>query len=147
MAYYEEFQALRRQLKIEEEMRFVFESGPDPNQPFYIDAHVVGDLFRLSDVMFMPSHREGFGMPVLEAGLAGVPVICTNIPVAEEIGQQDVTIFDKEQDPAQLAEQILQWAEQDQVHHLRRQVRQEYTWSAIFERNIKTLIEDTRVKS
>jgi len=64
MAYFRSLQALRRQLGIVEEMRFVFESGPDPDQPFTIDAQVVGDLFRVSDLMFMPSRREGFGMPV-----------------------------------------------------------------------------------
>lgn len=141
MAYFEELQALRRQLGVESEMRFVFESGPDPMQPFYIDAQIVGELFRLSDVMFMPSHREGFGMPVLEAGLAGVPVWCTNVPVAEEIGEQDVTVFNIEKDPAQLAEQILEWTEQDRVYRLRRRVRQAYTWPAIFDRNIKPVID------
>ena len=141
MTYFKGLQALRRQLGIEEEMRFVFESGPDPAQPFFIEAQVVGELFRLSDVMFMPSHREGFGMPVLEAGLAGVPVLCTNVPVAEEIGGNHVIIFDIEQDPVQLAEQILDWAEQDAVYRLRRRVRQQYTWQAIFHRNIKPLID------
>jgi glycosyltransferase involved in cell wall biosynthesis len=145
MAYFEELQALRRQLGIEEEMRFVFESGPDSGQPFFVEAQVVGDLFRLSDVMFMPSHREGFGMPVLEAGLAGLPVLCTNVPVAEEIGEQDVTVFNLEKDPAQLAEQILEWAEQDSVFRLRRRVRQAYTWSAIFDRDIRPLIDDQGV--
>jgi glycosyltransferase involved in cell wall biosynthesis len=146
MAYFEELQALRRQLGVEEDMRFVFESGPTPGQPFYIEPQVVGDLFRLSDVMFMPSYREGFGMPVLEAGLAGVPVVCTNVPVAEEIGGQDVTVFNIEKDPAHLAEQILQWAEHDRVYRLRRRVRQAYTWPAIWDRNIKPLIENKGVK-
>jgi glycosyltransferase involved in cell wall biosynthesis len=95
--------------------------------------------------MFMPSHREGFGMPVLEAGLAGLPVLCTNVPVAEEIGEQDVTVFNLEKDPAQLAEQILEWAEQDSVFRLRRRVRQAYTWSAIFDRDIRPLIDDQGV--
>jgi glycosyltransferase involved in cell wall biosynthesis len=146
MAYFEELQALRRQLKVEENMHFVFESGPDADKTYYIEAQTVGDLFRLSDVMFMPSHREGFGMPVLEAGLAGVPVLCTNVPVAEEIGDLDVTIFNLEKDPAQLAEQILEWAEQNPVYRLRRRVRQKYTWSAIFHRNIKPLINSQGVR-
>jgi glycosyltransferase involved in cell wall biosynthesis len=140
MAYLDGLRALRRQLDVEDEMRFVFESGPNPDEPFAIDAQMVGDLFRVCDVMFMPSHREGFGMPVLEAGLVGVPVVCTYIPAAEEIGGKDVTIFDAARDPAQVAEQILAWAEQSRVHRLRRRVRQNYTWSAIFNRDIKPLL-------
>jgi glycosyltransferase involved in cell wall biosynthesis len=141
ITYFQGLQALRKQLGVEEEMRFVFESGPDPDQPFAIDARVVGDLFRLGDVMFMPSHREGFGMPVLEAGLAGLPVVCTNVPAAEEIGGQNVTIFNSTADPARLAGQILAWAEQSPVHRLRRRVRQLYTWRAIFRRDIKPLLD------
>jgi glycosyltransferase involved in cell wall biosynthesis len=141
MAYFRGLQALRQQLDVEEEMRFVFESGPDPDQPFIIDEQVVGDLFRVSDVVFMPSHREGFGMPVLEAGLVGVPVVCTDVPAAEEIGGNDVIVFDADQDPAQLAKRILTWAENDTVHRLRRRVRQYYTWNAIFHRDIKPLLD------
>jgi glycosyltransferase involved in cell wall biosynthesis len=141
MAYFQALQALRKQLDVEEEMRFVFESGPDPDQPYLIDEQVVGDLFRVSDVMFMPSHREGFGMPVLEAGLVGVPVVCTYVPAAEEIGDADVILFDAAEDPTHLARRILAWAEQSPVHRLRRRVRQNYTWRAIFHRDIKPLLE------
>lgn len=141
MAYFQSLQDLRRQLDLEEEMRFVFESGPYPDQPFIIDERVVGDLFRMSDMMFMPSHREGFGMPVLEAGLLGVPVVCTDVPAAREIGGENVTIFDATEDPARLAGQILAWAEQSPVHRLRRRVRQNYTWSAIFHRDIQPLLD------
>lgn len=140
-AYFQVLQALRRQLDIEQEVRFVFESGPDPDQPFVIDERVVGGLFRVSDVMFMPSHREGFGLPVLEAGLVGVPVVCTYVPAAEEIGGEDVTVFDAAEDPAHLARRILAWAEQSPVHRLRCRVRQNYTWRAIFQRDIRPLLE------
>jgi len=142
MAYFRSLQELRRQLDVEEEMRFVFESGPDPERPHTIDSRVVGDLFRLSDVVFMPSHREGFGMPVLEAGLTGVPVACTDVPAAEEIGGADVMIFGADDDPASLAERLLAWTDQSPVHRLRRRVRQNYTWRAIFRRDIKPLLEE-----
>jgi glycosyltransferase involved in cell wall biosynthesis len=141
MAYFQGLQALRKQLGLEREMRFVFESGPEPTQPFIIDERVVGDLFRVSDVMFMPSHREGFGLPVLEAGLAGVPVVCThNVPAAEEIGGGEVILFDANQDPALVAGQILAWVEGSPAHRLRRRVRQYYTWHTIFHRDIKPLL-------
>ena len=140
MAYFHSLQDLRQQLGVEEEMRFVFESGPVPDEPYRIGPEVVGDLFRVSDLMFMPSHREGFAMPVLEAGLAGVPVVCTEVPAAVEIGGQDVILFDKTEDPAALAGRILAWAEASPVHRLRRRVRQNYTWQAIFRRDIKPLL-------
>jgi glycosyltransferase involved in cell wall biosynthesis len=144
MCYFQELQALRAQLGVEDEMRFVFELGPEPDQPLTISEQVVGDLFRGSDVMFMPSHLEGFGMPVLEAGLLGVPVVCSNVPAAQEIGAQDVTVFDASQEPAQTAGQILAWAEKSPQYRLRRRVRQRYTWDVIFQRNIRPLLNNHR---
>ncbi|MBN1311855.1 MAG: glycosyltransferase family 4 protein [Anaerolineae bacterium] len=141
MAYFQELKALRKELDVEEEARFVYESGPSPDEPFTIGPDVVGDLFRACDVMFMPSHREGFGMPVLEAGLAGLPVVCTNVPVAEEIGGDDVIFLAANEGPTDTAARLLVWAEHSTVHHLRRRVRQEYTWQALFHQKIEPLLK------
>ena len=140
MAYFQSLQALRSELDVVDEMRFVFESGSDPAEPNFVGADVVGDLFRVSDLMFMPSHREGFAMPVLEAGLVGIPVVCTEVPAAVEIGGQDVILFDLEEEPDALAVRILAWTEESAVHRLRRRVRQGYTWQAIFRRDIEPLL-------
>ncbi len=141
MEYYQSLQDLRRELGAEEEIRFVFESGPYPNEPYSVSIEVVGDLFRVSDMMFMPSHREGFGMPVLEAGLVGMPVISTLVPAAEEIADVNVTIFNVEDRPEDLADLILKWAQENPVHRHRREVRKKYTWQAIFKRDIEPLLK------
>lgn len=79
-------------------------------------------------------------MPVLEAGLVGVPVVCTSVPAGEEIGGADVILFDADENPAHVAGRILAWAEESAVHRLRRRVRQDYTWQAIFHRDIRPLL-------
>jgi glycosyltransferase involved in cell wall biosynthesis len=140
VAYFRKLQALRRELGVEDEMRFVFESGPEPEEPFTIDMPAVADLLRLGDVLFMPSHREGFGMPVLEAGLVGIPVVCTEVPAAREIGGNDVTLISPDGDPEAIADRILSLVGETPVHRLRRRVRQGYTWQAIFKRDIETLL-------
>ena len=140
MAYYRTLQARRAELGVENEMRFVFEAGPIADEPYLIDADVVGDLFRVSDVMFMPSHREGFGMPVLEAGLAGIPVVSTAVPAASEICADTVTLFSLNESPQHVAERIVERAAADPLGILRRRVRQRYTWQAIFKRDILPLL-------
>jgi glycosyltransferase involved in cell wall biosynthesis len=140
MAYFHELQALRGRLGVEQEMRFVFEEGPDPGQPLTIGMDVVGDLFRVSDMLFMPSHREGFGMPVLEAALVGMPIVSTEIPAAVELGSDNVILFEDGENPAYLAGRIIGWLERSPVYRLRRQVRQNYTWDAIFHRDIEPLL-------
>jgi len=61
------------------------------------DAHVarigvVGDddmplLYRAADVLAFPSTREGFGLVVLEAAAAGLPVVVSDLPVFAEFMQ------------------------------------------------------------
>ncbi len=141
MNYFRSLLDMRVKLGLENEMRFVYESGPDPAHPYQIDNRVVGDLFRVSDVMFMPSHREGFGMPVLEAGLVGLPVVSTDVPASQEIARDNVLIFDAGQPAGETAESIRAMVEANPVSRLRSLVRANYTWEAIFNRKIKPLLE------
>jgi glycosyltransferase involved in cell wall biosynthesis len=140
MEYFHSLKTLRRELGVEDAMRFVYESGPQADQPYRIDEDVVGDLYRLSDAVFMPSHREGFGMPVLEAGLAGLPVICTRFPAAQEIGSQLIVPFSSDQPPEATARLIIDTVDSNPLSHMRRLVRQNYTWRAIFRREIEPLL-------
>jgi glycosyltransferase involved in cell wall biosynthesis len=142
MDYFRSLLDLRSRLELEDEARFVFTSGPDPGRPFFIDAQLVGELYRVSDLLFMPSHREGFGMPVVEAGLVGLPMVCTEVPAAQEIAGGEVMLFDPSEDQGHLTTRILEWAEHSPVHRLRRRVRQRYTWQAIFQRDIEPLLRD-----
>jgi glycosyltransferase involved in cell wall biosynthesis len=49
----------------------------------------VVDLYSLSDVLVFPSESEGFGIPMLEAGLHRMPIVCSDIPVLRETGGDD----------------------------------------------------------
>jgi glycosyltransferase involved in cell wall biosynthesis len=46
----------------------------------------VVDLYALADVLVFPSESEGFGIPMLEAGLHRMPIVCSDIPVLRETG-------------------------------------------------------------
>ena len=144
MDYLHTLQTLRRERYLEQEVHFVFECGPDPEVPYFIEYPVVSELLRSCDVVFMPSHREGFGMPVLEAGLLGRLAVCTAVPAAVEIGGQDVMLFAATDDPAQVADRILTWSESNSVQRLRRRVRQTYAWPAIFRRQIAPLLKEAQ---
>jgi len=141
MNYYQSLRDLRDELGLDDEMRFIFEAGSDPDQPYYIDEQVVGDLYRISDVMFMPSHREGFGMPVLEAGLVGIPVMSREVPAAQELAEKEASIFSADADAEQVAARLARIVERSPTAQLRRRVRRQYTWQAIFEDAIQPLIQ------
>jgi glycosyltransferase involved in cell wall biosynthesis len=62
-------------------------TGWIPRQELY-------ELFRGARGFIYPSTFEGFGMPVLEAMAAGVPVACSDIPPLREIAGSTVHYFD-----------------------------------------------------
>lgn len=142
LAYFQSLQQRRDDLGLGEAMHFIFESGPDPQQQYQIPLDVVAELYRVADVMFMPSHQEGFGMPVLEAGLLGTAVAASSsVPAAAEIGREDVLQFGANQSARSLAERLAAWVGNDRRLNLARHTRQNYTWQAIFERQIKPLLK------
>jgi glycosyltransferase involved in cell wall biosynthesis len=144
MSYYRELRELRSQLNVEREMRFVYESGPKSDQGYIITSSQVGELLRVSDLIFIPSHREGFGMPVLEAGLLGIPIMATNVPAAVEIGGEDIVLVESSNDPIETADQIIEWFDGNPMYRLRCRVRQQYTWEAIYHRKIRPLLQHVK---
>ncbi len=140
IAYFQSLLDLRQQLGVEQEARFVYEVGTSKYNGYTIGLPLVRELYRVCDALFMPSHREGFGMPILEAGLIGMPIFTTEIPAAEEIGGQEVFQFSP-QDPAeQVADLIIRWIGESSTQKLRQRIRQKYTWQTIFQHDILPLL-------
>jgi glycosyltransferase involved in cell wall biosynthesis len=140
MQYFHSLQTKRDELGLTEEMRFIFESGPNPLQQYEIDFDRVCELLRASDLMLMPSHREGFGMPILEAGLLGLMIFTTEVPAASEIAEEYVHLFEPGIDPDLLAERILDVVGANAPLLLRRSIRKKYRWESIFQSKIAPLL-------
>ncbi len=56
------------------------------------------ELYRRARAFVYPSTFEGFGMPVLEAMAAGVPVACSDIPPLREVAGSDAVYFAPDDD-------------------------------------------------
>lgn len=143
LQYYQSLLELRSRMVLDREVRFVYESGPQPDTPYLIGYDLLAELYRACDLLFMPSHREGFGMPVLEAGLVGLPVVSAEIPAAAEIGGQEVITFPADEAPGQVARRILAWAEGSRQYRLRKRIRRTFTWKAITEHDILPLLKQS----
>jgi glycosyltransferase involved in cell wall biosynthesis len=101
----------------------------------------IADFYRLADVLFLPSREEGFGIPILEAGLAGIPVFCSDIPPLRELGSRDATYFSPDGDPKKIADQLGTWLAASPVFALGKRIRSDYAWSRIYQRQIAPLLE------
>ncbi len=138
--YYQGLLDQRRRLGLTEEAIFVHEGMRKHPAPLILETDTVAELYRISDLILMPSIREGFGMPVLEAALVDRPVFATPIPVLEELPDfKHVIQFNESAES--VATRIRQWTESDEAHRLRRHVRSNLTWSKIFARKILPLVE------
>lgn len=68
------------------------------------------DIYRLlaaSDVFVFPSLFEGLGGSLIEAQAAGLPIICSNLPVFNEVVTEKNALFHKVNDPKSLSEKFL----------------------------------------
>lgn len=135
-SYLQNLKGLQTELDLEQAVHFLaeFAGGPLPEL-------VVGDLYRLADALILPSREEGFGIPVLEAGLAGLPAFCADIPPLRELGEGGVDFFPLEAQPARVAALIMDRLESSPVFHLRRRVRRDFTWERIYQERIEPLLE------
>ena len=51
-----------------------------------LDRSTLASVYRRSALLLMPSEREGFGLPVLEAMACGTPVVVSDVPALREVG-------------------------------------------------------------
>ena len=138
-AYLEQLQCLRRDLGVEEHVHFLYELG-SLETPFVPDDTVIAELYLVADALLFPSRQEGFGIPVLEAGLTRLPVFCSDIPPFRESGDDWVHTFGLDEDPYAIARRIGEVLDTDPAFRLRQRVRRRFTWQRIFEERIEPLV-------
>jgi glycosyltransferase involved in cell wall biosynthesis len=51
-----------------------------------LDDRMLAAVYRRSALVMLPSDREGFGLPLIEAMACGTPVLASDIPVLREVG-------------------------------------------------------------
>jgi len=77
----------------------------------------------------------------LEAGLVGIPVMSREVPAAQELAEKEASIFSADADAKQVAALLARMVERSPTAQLRRRVRRQYTWQAIFEDAIQPLLQ------
>ncbi|MET3652787.1 glycosyltransferase [Dyella japonica] len=73
-----------------------------------IDDNELRALYRSSRALLVASEGEGFGLPIIEAALNGIPVIARDLPVFREVAGNAAHYF-KGSDPRHLKEAVLAW--------------------------------------
>jgi glycosyltransferase involved in cell wall biosynthesis len=73
--------------------------------PGWLEAADLEGLYAMATCFVLPSLREGFGLPVLEAMRRGVPVACSSASAVPEVAGDAALLFDPES-PAAIAEAV-----------------------------------------
>ena len=135
-AYFQQLTGLRSRLELEDAVVFLAERSSE-----YLPDAMIADFYRLADALFLPSREEGFGIPLLEAGLAGLPVFCADIPPLRELGGDFATYFSPDANPYFIAALIRDRLTHDRSFGLRQMVKKEYSWPHLYATCIRPLLE------
>ncbi len=133
--YFEKLVALREELNLVKHVAFLAELSSE-----YIPDEVISDFYHLADALFLPSREEGFGIPILEAGLANLPIFCSDIPPLRNLGSSYVNYFSPDDDPEKIANTIVNRLSSNPVFWLRTNVREQFTWERIYTQRIAPLL-------
>ena len=142
LTYYHELKNLAVGLGIEDDVLIMAEYIFNNGEEFSADRIAMRDLYLISDILFLPSLQEGFGIPLLESGMIKLPIVCSNIPPFSEIGGEDVCFFDPAETPESIARKILEFVEKSQPHRMFRKVIRKYAWDNIYQEKLLPLLEN-----
>ena len=135
--YGNELKSLIEELGVEREFLFVSEK-------FKVsDADLIG-LYTVSDLLFLPSKQEGFGLPLLEAGLFRLPVFCARLEPMQSVLKHNVHLFDLDDEPAAIASLIVQGLNNNTGYQARKEVITRYSWERLFDKKIGPTFLDAR---
>ena len=129
VAYVAELRRLRSSLDLEDHVIFICDLAK-PNGEHPIDDRAVAELYRMADLILLPSESEGFGLPALEAGLSQTPLVCADIAVLRETTEGHAWLFPASGDAVAVASTARR-ALASRAARLRRHVLRSYGWPAV----------------
>ena len=104
-------------------------------------------LFQGAEALVFPSTFEGFGMPVLEAMAAGVPVACSDIPPLREVAGNAALFFDP-YSPERIAEGVRRVLDDSDLRASMiargKERAARSTWRRAAERTLAVLLQEAR---
>jgi len=139
--YHHKLRKLSEQLHIERDILFVAEYFSEGTKDLSGERILIRDLYLLADLLFLPSLQEGFGIPLLEAGMLKLPIFCSDIPPFKEIAEENVQYFSLNDSPAQIADKILTFITKLNSHRMFRHIIENYLWDNIYHKMLLPFLE------
>lgn len=139
-AYLEQLLALRHDLGLRDAVHFVYETHGQADLPLLLTDEEVASLYQITDALLFPSRQEGFGIPILEAALARLPIFAVDLPPFHESAGSGAVLFPQNAPPADVARTIITTLQADRAFQLRRRVLSHFTWQRLVETRVVPLL-------
>jgi glycosyltransferase involved in cell wall biosynthesis len=133
--YLDALVALRQDLGLTGAAVFLAEELVDPAA-----EALVHDLYRLADLLLLPSRDEGFGIPILEAAAHRLPIVCSDLQVLRDLAGDAAVYVAPDAEPSDVAALALARLDGDPLVTFARRVRTEFAWEAVYRRGIAPLL-------
>lgn len=137
LEYYNKLLRLCKQLHVENEVMFLCERFKDG-----VSDKDLRSLFSISDMLIFPSRREGFGIPILEAGVAGLLLVVNDIPALRELCGDSAIYIRKTDKPDDVARRALLEIRRSPRLAFRKKIIANYSWITIFMDKILPAVTD-----
>jgi len=139
--YFTFLKNLVKKLGLKKEIVFLYDVvDPSGKKRLKVGLKLLRDLYLLSDLLLITSYQEGFGIPILEAGLARRPIFTSDIAPLPETGEGEINYFRLKENPAEIARRIIEFSESDKASLLFKRVITRYRWEKIFKEKIEPLV-------
>ncbi len=138
--YLDELRGLRHRLGLDDQVVFCADLPGPRGRRLRLSDRTMADLYLLADALILPSRREGFGLPLLEAALARLPAWTSDLPPLREVGGDAIHTFDLADPPAVVALRLIHTLMEERGYRLRRRVLASYTWEGIMRERIVPLL-------
>ncbi|MBL7116106.1 MAG: glycosyltransferase family 4 protein [Kiritimatiellae bacterium] len=137
LAYFDELLALRKKLRLEKNVIFLCKKF---NRRISDDD--LRALYAVSNTLLFPSEREGFGIPVLEAGIMGLLVVISDIPALRELGGMETVYIYPDERAEDVACRMVRAFDRSPQLVFKRKIISTYSWEALFTNKILPAIDD-----
>ena len=141
-AYLDYLLTLRRDLGLDNAAHFAYQARQGSDEPLLLSDESLANLYQVADALLFPSRQEGFGIPVLEAGLARLPIFATDLPPFRESAGPHARLFAPATPVDEVAQAIVDALQSDRAFQLRRRVLTQFTWRGIVSSKILPLLAE-----